>query len=326
MGLDACKYCFAAPVVVAMDLPLLGETEDPVAPRLAAAASPWPGLLRVYREMDDGELRFDIEAQTAATLGYTTNAFVAGPEARWDEGMRLLVRLSQGELSSRTKEAVLAGANRAAVEWAPGIWEVFQFRDAELVGERLYALTGLLRGVAGTEDAMAAGVLAEGARFVLLDGASVALPMDLSERGQMLNWRIGPTTKSPDSASYASLSGTFEARGLRPLSPVHVTGERSADRDIVIRWIRRTRIGGDDWDGVDVPLGEEKEAYALDLLHPVTGTLLRSVDVAAPEWTYQEADQIADLGTTSFDTLRLRVAQISQSVGRGTARETMIHV
>ena len=53
--------------------------------------------------------------------------------------------------------------------------------------------------------------------------------------------------------------------GLRPLAPVHLRSERDAG-DIVFTWIRRTRIDGDGWELADVPLGEEREAYEIEVI------------------------------------------------------------
>ena len=46
-----------------------------------------------------------------------------------------------------------------------------------------------------------------------------------------------------------------------PYSPVHVSAVRDSSGNISLTWVRRTRIGGDWQDRVDVPLGEENEAY-----------------------------------------------------------------
>ena len=58
-------------------------------------------------------------------------------------------------------------------------------------------------------------------------------------------------------------------------------------------WIRRTRIDGDSWLG-EVPLGEDSERYAVDILSG--STVLRTLDAAAPSVLYAAADEIADFG------------------------------
>ena len=57
---------------------------------------------------------------------------------------------------------------------------------------------------------------------------------------------------------------SYKAVHLRPLSPVHVKIAEE-NGQTTLSWIRRTRIGGDSWAGLDVPLGEEAEAYRVQL-------------------------------------------------------------
>ena len=84
--------------------------------------------------------------------------------------------------------------------------------------------------------------------------------------------------------------------------------------DAVISWIRRTRIDGDSWDIAEVSLGEEREAYALDILDGPS--VKRSLTLDVPSYRYSAANIAADFGTMPA-TLSLRVAQISTTFGRG---------
>jgi hypothetical protein len=67
------------------------------------------------------------------------------------------------------------------------------------------------------------------------------------------------------------------------------------------------------WD-VTVPLGEDAEAYEVDIL---AGTaVVRTLHASAPSALYAAADEIADFGTAQT-SLAVRVYQISATVGRG---------
>jgi hypothetical protein len=200
---------------------------------------------------------------------------------------------------------------------------VIQFRDAELIAPGQYRLRGLLRGQAGTESAMAAGAAAD-ARFVLINAAIAELGLGESERGLPRVWAYGPARKPMDDPSYAQATKTFAGVGLRPLSPVHLRAARGPGGDITLSWIRRTRLGGDAWDGADVPLAEESEAYVVEILSG--GEVVRQLAAVAPGAIYDAAMQAADFGTTDFSTLTIRVAQRSASFGRGAAREATLHV
>ena len=170
---------------------------------------------------------------------------------------------------------------------------------------------------------MASGALAD-ARFVLLNAAISELGLSEAERGLARVWAYGPSRKPMDDETYTQVTKTVTGIGLRPLSPVHLRGTRNGDGDIALTWIRRTRMGGDTWESTEVPLGEEDERYALDILSG--DAVLRSIEVSTAAFVYDAALQLADFGSTDFATLTIRVAQLSRSFGRGTAREATLHV
>ncbi len=118
---------------------------------------------------------------------------------------------------------------------------------------------------------------------------------------------------SHDDASAVALTLTPGRTALRPLSPAHLRGVRRSD-GVHLSWIRRTRSDGDGWAG-EVPLGEEIEAYTLDILNG--GTLVRSIACTTPSALYAIADEIADFGIMQA-RLTVRVAQISSTIGAGT--------
>ena len=82
-------------------------------------------------------------------MGRLEAALPPGPEGRWDRGNVIELTLFDGSLTSATRLAVLAGANRIAIEGAQG-WEVIQFADAELIAPGRWRLTTLLRGLGGS--------------------------------------------------------------------------------------------------------------------------------------------------------------------------------
>ncbi|MBL4871076.1 MAG: hypothetical protein JKX72_08995, partial [Robiginitomaculum sp.] len=110
----------------------------------------------------------------------------------------------------------------------------------------------------------------------------------------------------------------YEALHLRPLSPVHAKTKRVGD-DVHISWIRRTRIGGDDWASLDVPLGEESEAYEVDFLDNGTVLLTKQVNISELFITVPELENLYGAPLTDIN---ISIFQISQSFGRGAARET----
>jgi hypothetical protein len=144
--------------------------------------------------------------------------------------------------------------------------------------------------------------------------------MTTDEIGLPYRWRYGAGNRDIASSSYAEATHAFTGLGLRPLSPVHIRGSR-ASGDLTIRWVRRTRVGGDTWEGPEVPLGEEREAYEIDILDGTT--VKRTLSVTSPTVLYSAADQTTDFGAPQ-PSLTVRIAQLSASRGRGQARTAVI--
>jgi hypothetical protein len=300
------------PVAVSfLDLPLLTGSEDVEAPHLAVTARPWTGPVAVYSANDDFGYRFDRQVRRPATVGELIETLPAGQPGRWMR-VAVRVRIYSGSLQSRSETEVLNGAN-AAVLRLPGQsdCEVLQFLSAELTAPGVYLLEGLLRGQAGT-DAVVPDAWHAGTEFVLLDGAVGQVGLPSSARGLERHFRIGPATRPYDDPSYVHHIEAFAGIGLRPYRPAHLAATRRRDGTIDISWIRRTRINGDSWLGVDVPLGEEVERYLVRVLSQ--GALRREIETGAPAVVYSLAEQTVD-GVSG--PLTLEVAQVSVRFGPG---------
>jgi hypothetical protein len=107
---------------------------------------------------------------------------------------------------------------------------------------------------------------------------------------------------------------SFDGIGLRPYPVAHLRAT-PADADLHLNWTRRTRIDGDSWQSVEVPLGEDAEAYVVRVLQGAT--LLRETTTTFASWIYSAAAQSAD---TASGPITLSVAQLSQRFGAGPFR------
>jgi hypothetical protein len=222
------------------------------------------------------------------------------------------VRLSGGALASVSDDQVLNGANAAAVQRSDGAWEVLQFANAELVGVRTYALSRFLRGQMGSEWAMASPLPA-GAPFVLLDQQVVAITRGVEMLGRPMQLRVVAADRSYGDPAAVALSATPQATALKPLAPVRLAAARSTD-GVTFTWIRRKRGPMPaSWD-VTVPLGEDSEAYEIDVLSG--STVVRTLHATTPSALYAAADETADFGAPQ-GSLAVRVYQMSATVGRG---------
>ncbi len=310
---------FSAPVPVYplfMDLPLLTGSEVEHAPHLAVSAYPWPGSAAVYDSASDANYALNTLVGAAAVVGTTASTLAAAAPSVLDRGGALRVVLASGSLSSVTLGDVLNGANVAAIgDGSAANWEVFQFTDAVLVSPGVYDISGRLRGQAGS-DALAGAVWPTGSVFVLLNGAVAQIALSVASRGLARHYRIGPAARAFDDPSYVHLVEAFDGIGLRPLSPVHLRARRAGSGDLAISWVRRTRIDGDSWQSVDVPLGEDSESYQVEVV--LGGSVVRQATVSAPAWTYSAAQQAADGVSSPY---AIQVAQISARFGPGIFRK-----
>ena len=251
---------FGAPEVRLVDI-APPDGIEPHAPRLAIFADPWPGTVAVYVAAEGGGFRLATALTTRAVIGRLTAPLAAGPWGLFDYANAIEVELFGGALASLPDIDVFAGGNTAAVLTASGRYEVLQFASAELTAPLRYRLTKLLRGQAGTEQAMQSGAALD-ADFVLLDAAVVPLPMRADQIGLPLRYRIGPVQDDNAAPSFAEIIASAEGIGLQPFAPVHLNARRDfGSGDIALSWIRRTRFGGTPWELAEVPLNEEREAY-----------------------------------------------------------------
>jgi hypothetical protein len=294
-----------------LDLPTLPGDDQPVLLRAAVFAVPWPGPVAIWRSFDGLSFERAALALAPATVGETLDALPAGPAGRWDRGADFRVRLFGGALASVSDSTLLGGANAAAVQRPDGAWEILQFANAELVDAGTYRLSRVLRGLAGSEWAMGAP-LAAGAPFVVLDEHVVPLARGLDLLGRAMQLRLVAADRSHGDLTAVSLAATPQATALRPLSPAHLRAARSG-AGVMQSWIRRTRRDGDSW-AAEVPLAEESESYAVDILSGAT--VVRTLTATTPSVLYAAADELADFGSAQA-SLAVRVVQMSATVGRG---------
>ncbi|WP_371396201.1 glycoside hydrolase/phage tail family protein [Fretibacter rubidus] len=196
-----------------------------------------------------------VTATEPVKVGALLGGMAAGPIGRWDYGTQIDIYMPALHISSVEREALLSGANRFAVETAQG-WEIFQARDIVLTGPDQYRLSTLLRGLAGTDQPMGETIVA-GARVIWLGQGWVDMALDEDAIGTDIS--VTGVMAGRQSDPYVL---PYTAAHLRPLSPVHGRIDAGGDGSI-ISWIRRSRSGGDSWAGLDIPLGEEREFYAV---------------------------------------------------------------
>jgi hypothetical protein len=283
---------------------------------VAADGANWNGAA-IYRSDDGGESggnSFSVLAgmDGAATFGTIITNLPAGPFETWDTVNEVEVILTSGSLASVNELAVFNGANAALIGD-----ELVQFQNAELIGESTYKLTQFLRGRQGTEWAI--GSHAAGDRFVLITPALYTTAIANNLIGRELFYKavsVGNSLGNTDESPF-----TYTGRNLKPFAPVHVKGVRDGSGNLTINWIRRSRVDGEWRDGVGIPLGEETEAYEVDILDG--STVVRTIEVTSPTASYSAADQTTDFGSAQ-SSVDVKIYQLSAVVGRGYAASANI--
>lgn len=304
-------------IIEVLDLPNLinnsSETQS-----LYIAASPdgegWRGAA-IYSSNDGGESTSNnfntvIGISAASTMGIIVTNLDKGISVTWDESNQVEVVLTSGELSSASEFSIFNGANIAVIGD-----ELIQFQYAQLIGDKRYRLSRLLRGRCGTESSIINHKA--GTRFILLDSS-------LSEIkgngiGRTIHYKAVTVGNALGSAEEKSF--TYHANSLKPFSPVHISGIRDDKGNITIIWIRRSRINNDWRDCVDIPLGEESEKYHVDILDG--DRVVRTIETTTQSAIYEAFDQITDFKEIK-DKISIKVYQLSATVGRGQAARAVI--
>lgn len=290
---------FGPTTALLLDLPL-HDGDLPGRPRLfALAAGAGAGWRRAeLMTSHDGGASWQAAGGSApgAVIGTALGVLPPGGSALIDTKNSIEIELLNDEmwLEGRSDDALVAGANLAAMGD-----ELIQFGVAEPLGDRRFRLSRLLRGRRGTE--WAASSHEAGEAFALIDPASM---MAVEPPLAALGGEARLLAQGPGDEESVTTSRPISGEALRPPSPVHLTAERLANGDIAINWTRRSRSGWAWIDGLDAPLGEEREAYSLTIR---SGGATRSVSVDRPSWVYSAADQLGDGAAGPFT---INVAQI----------------
>ncbi len=323
-GSAARAQVFAAPVPVYpvfLDLPLLTGAEEPHAPHIAVTASPWPGAVGVWSSAQQDGFDLSLIVAAPSIVGVTESELPAAQPGVWDRGQPLRVKVYGGALSSASEDAVLNGTNVMAIgDGSSGLWEVFQFVQAQLISEGVFDVALRLRGQAGTDGVMPS-VWPTGSQVVLLNTAVQQLELPLSARGLARNYRIGAVSRGYDDTSVVVRSEAFDGIGLRPYRVSHLMAMVDVSGTVSIRWIRRTRIDGDSWQSADVPVGETTEAYLVRVV--VGSTIIREVSVSSASWTYSSALRASDGVVGPF---AIEVGQVSERFGVGPMRRADVTI
>jgi hypothetical protein len=320
-----------ATVYQLLDLPCLLETDNDagfyVAAEPADYGATWAGCV-IYKSIDSG-LTFTAELSlTAATAMGTINetgGIPASDPHTWDTTtiIEISVRDASIAFESRTDDAVLAGAN-AACMGADGRWEIVQFANATKTGPLSWAFSRLLRGRRGTEHVM--GSSQNGDLFIMVSTGTIGrLILASTEIGASRVYNAVSIGSPYSTTNEQTFTGHGEA--LICFCPENPVAQYDTAGDIVISWIRRSRLGQTLMSGVDIPLGEATEAFSIDILSPHSpSSVYRTLTSSTTSVLYPRADFEIDSGSPLPATIKVAIYQLSAITGRGTPQIAVLTI
>lgn len=176
--------------------------------------------------------------------------------------------------------------------------ELICYRNAILIAPGRYRLSGLIRGVKGTEYACSTHVAGE--EFYLLDEVTI-VPASVSYVGREIKFKAVVDDQSADEVE--ELTITYNGNSARPPAPVDITGVRDSEGNLAIAWSPRSRRGMPLLDYQDLPVEKSDEFFIVEI---VGGRTLSSFSNTV---TYTAAMQIEDFGSVQ-SSVEVRVVHV----------------
>ncbi|MES2337807.1 MAG: phage tail protein [Pseudomonadota bacterium] len=281
-------------VVHAFEMPPIDDAILSV-PRLTVAAAGTGPAWRsagLQLSLDDGARWTAIgSTRGRATLGWLATTVGFAPSTLVDRRHAFDVTLAHPGITlvDADTAALDRGANLAMVGD-----ELLQFGRAEQVGPARWRLSMLWRGRRGTE--WAAGRAVTGDRFVLIDPTALA-QVDLGAAaigGSATVMAVG------GDGEHASATAGISGCSVAPPAPVHVSAAARVGGALALRWVRRSRSGWHWIDGVDAPLVEESELYALAGGGPRVSITQADADLPPGAWSAGTPVELRQIGTHAW--------------------------
>jgi hypothetical protein len=155
--------------------------------------------------------------------------------------------------------------------------------------------------------------------FVMLDDSAATLRrlLPLDRVGKTLH--LAAVARGGDAGNSKPEVIALAGNDLKPYAPVHLAASGSFGADIMLTWVRRTRVGGALQDGFGtVLLAEDTETYDLEVLGPDDEVRRTVMGLTNPTFTYTAAMQALDF-PEGYPASAFVVYQISAQVRRGFA-------
>ena len=303
--------------LVLLDIPRMSADQDVygLVAGMYGFTSAWTGGIAL-RSDDSGETFnavsgfdsktevFTVSNTPATVLPYTVDTATA---------LTATPVFSGADLFSITETQLYAFGNVAAYG-ADGRWEIVAFKTV-VDNTGTYAIRDLLRGLYGTEWAMA--LHAADDNLVMLDyDALEFIGMPATSINSPRLWRGVTSGAAIDSAT--DIADTYEAINFKPYAPVDFTGWRTAlEGNWIFSFEPRSRTPVELFSGLSTPSDETVSSYELDIYsNSGFSVVVRTLTSSTPSFSYSAAQQTADFGSVQL-TLYVKGYQVSSAIGRG---------
>lgn len=315
-------YVASGPVSnIWMDLPIIRSNQVPHAPFLAVSSNPWLSPAIVWSSNENSGYSVNSVFEAASRIGRTQSELSFSPAGIFDRGPVLLVSMPVGEMESVSLTGLLSGQNMLAIgDGDSENWEIVQYMRAELISPGLFGISMRLRGLAGS-DAIIPEKWPIGSYVVIIDERVKQISIPIEKLNHEQHYQIGPSDEDIGSDLVQHKIATFKGTGLRPLSVAHLT-YHVENQDHFFRWIRRTRLNGDSWEGYDVPLNEELELYKF-VVKSENGAVLMTRTLNETNFSYTLDHRFLNGVSGRYS---VEVSQISLLYGSGSIKTLNIDV
>lgn len=192
--------------------------------------------------------------------------------------------------------------------------EIIQFKDAKRINQNTWEISGLLRGLYGTERLINTHIANE--VFAILDIEKMqSQSFGLEKSGSTISL-LGLTFGLNELSQSIQTDFTPDLTQLKPLSPSDFVGITQQNGNINMKWIRRARLNAKLVSNIGVPLDEQYENYNIDIYNS-NNVLIKTYEVNnQTTFNYTKSMQIAD-GVDNINNFRVEISQISMNVGKG---------
>lgn len=295
------------PEIVALDLPLLKDSDSDVGLYVGANVSEdWgTGILYGKRGDDEyepiSEIIYDVASGTVASPLPNRSQFII------DKFTKIIVQPDDNSLeilSPCSESQLLAYKNLALIGN-----ELVAFQNVLLLSNGNYELSQLIRGCRGTESAIA-GHVANEKFYLVKDDAFQRIPgepADIGFNATFAGVAEGSSILNVSQETTVTVTGE-SAKPYAPVNPQVIYNQTTGE--ITVTWQRRTRRDGDWRDNVEVPLEETSERYEIVQLigSGVSLSVGPSYFVTEPSWTISRFVSFIE---------NIVIYQLSSTVGRG---------